>query len=187
MDRLPPAMAGLRLLDVDAAWVTTPGRLAGVGVVHDTAAGLLTAVLRVTGDGQFSLTSAETQDARVALWGDALGGFCRERADGVPHRVAGVVDLDRWSKPTVRADDDARRARWLMAAADYAELVTHAAPRAVTHDTLVSSDGRSRRDADAPGPTGRRAWPAGLQTARRGAAAVHACGSRRPGCASTRR
>ena len=56
--RLPPTMRGLRLLDVDAGWVASPGRLAGVGVVHDTTAGLLTAVLRVTGDGQFSLTSA---------------------------------------------------------------------------------------------------------------------------------
>jgi hypothetical protein len=54
-EELPAAMSGLRLLDVDASWVTAPGRLAGIGVVHDMAPGLLTGVVRVSGDGQFSL------------------------------------------------------------------------------------------------------------------------------------
>src|SRR5690606_37533582 len=78
-ETLPPLLAGLRLLEVEAPWVAAPGRLAGIGVVHDTPAGTLTAVLRVTGDGQFSLLPADAQDARVALWGDALASFCRER------------------------------------------------------------------------------------------------------------
>ena len=164
-------MAGLRLLDVDAAWVTTPGRLAGVGVVHDMAAGSLTAVLRVTGDGQFSLTSAETQDARVALWGDALGGVLPGASDGVPRRVAGVVDVDRWSKPTCEPTTT-RRGSAGDAAADYAELVTHAAPRAVAHDTLLSMTVDLAVDAGSPGPTGRRRGRRAAD-ARRGAAAVH--------------
>lgn len=136
-EELPPAMHGLRLLEVDAAWVTTPGRLAGVGVVHDTAAGLLTGVLRVSGDGQFSLTSADAQDGRVALWGDALAGFCRERLT-----VCRIV-WQEWSTSmsveAVLPDEEHSRAAGLSAAAaDYVELVTHAAPRSVTHDTLVS-------------------------------------------------
>jgi hypothetical protein len=69
----------VRLLDVDVSWVTAPGRHAGISVVHDITAGVLTGVLRVTGDGQFSLTAADAQHGRVALWGDALAGFCRER------------------------------------------------------------------------------------------------------------
>jgi len=45
--------------------VSAPGRLAGVGAVWDTTAGLLTAVLRVTGDGQFSLLRADAQVGRT--------------------------------------------------------------------------------------------------------------------------
>lgn len=136
-EELPPAMHGLQLLDVDAPWATTPGRIAGVGVVHDTAAGLLTGVLRVSGDGQFSLTSAVSQDGRVALWGDALAGFCRERLT-----VCRIV-WQEWSSSTsvvaMLPDDDRSRAGGLVdAAADYVELVTHAVPRSVTHETLVS-------------------------------------------------
>ncbi|MGH2475524.1 MAG: SCO6880 family protein, partial [Candidatus Limnocylindrales bacterium] len=135
-DELPRAMQGLRLLDADAAWIATPGRVAGVGVVHDGTAGLLTAVLRVTGDGQFSLTSAETQDTRVGLWGEALAGFCRERLT-----VCRVV-WHEWSTSTrvdATSDADQRRPGALgVAADDYTELVTHAAPRAVTHDILLS-------------------------------------------------
>jgi hypothetical protein len=134
---LPPPMRGLRLLDVDAAWLATPARLAGVGVVHDTTGGLLTAVLRVTGDGQFSLTSTATQDARVGLWGEALAGFCRERL------TVCRVEWQEWSTSTkvdatVSTDTVHGGSSLAAAARDYCELVTHAAPRAVAHDTLVS-------------------------------------------------
>lgn len=135
-DDLPPAMSGLALLDVESAWTAAPGRLAGVGVVHDLRAGLLTASLSVTGDGQFTLTSAAVQDTRVGLWGDALAAFCRERAT-----VSRIV-WQEWSTATAidlavqPADDTAGPVA--TAAADYAELVTHAAPRAVEHQILVS-------------------------------------------------
>lgn len=132
---LPPAMAGLELLDVDAAWLASPGRLAGVGVVRDASANQLTAVLRVTGDGQFSLSSPETQDTRIGTWGDALGGFCRERLTVC--RIA----WQEWSTST-RVDatlpSDERTGELAVAAAGYVDLVTRAAPRSVTHDTLVS-------------------------------------------------
>jgi hypothetical protein len=132
---LPPAMRGMQLLDVDASWVVTPGRLAGIGVVHDTSSSIVTAVLRVTGDGQFSLLSATTQDARVALWGDALGAFCRERATVC--RIA----WQEWSTSSLLEGeivDEPRVGALAVAAADYADLIAHAAPRAVAHDTLVS-------------------------------------------------
>jgi hypothetical protein len=136
-DSLPPAMAGIRLLDVDAPWVVAPGRLPGIGVVWDTVSGVATAIVRVTGDGQFSLLPSDAQDARVALWGDALAAFCRERATVC--RVA----WQEWSTVTRLAPEPVDTGGvptgpLALAAADYAELVTHAAPKAVTHDTLVS-------------------------------------------------
>ena len=134
---LPPGMHGLRLLDVDAPWLTRPGRLAGVGVIHDTDAGSLTGVLRVCGDGQFSLTSAGAQDGRVALWGDALAGFCRERLT-----ICRIV-WQEWSTSTsieaaLPLESASLTSALAGATADYVELITHAAPRSVTHDTLVS-------------------------------------------------
>jgi hypothetical protein len=135
-EHLPPHLRGLRLLDVESIWAAAPGRLAGVGVVQDVGAGLLTATLRVTGDGQFTLNSAAVQDTRVALWGDALAAFCRERAT-----VCRVVWQEWSTSNAVEAAHEGSATpddRLATAAADYAELVTHAAPRAVEHETLVS-------------------------------------------------
>lgn len=133
---LPAPMAGLELLDVDASWLSNPGRLAGVGVVWDRSAGVVTGCLRATGDGQFSLLPADAQDARVGLWGDALAAFCRERPTVC--RVA----WHEWSTVTrLTAPNDAAPAEvaaLARAAEDYAELVTHAAPKAVTHDVMVT-------------------------------------------------
>lgn len=133
---LPPALQQLDLLDVDAPWVAAPGRLAGIGVVHDLRTGLLTAVLRVTGDGQFSLSSPDVQDSRISMWGDALGAFCRERLPVCR------ITWQEWSTSTnVDTDEPASatdNAPLDPTAADYRELVTRAAPRSVAHDTLVS-------------------------------------------------
>jgi hypothetical protein len=131
-DHLPPPMTGLQLLEADAPWVNVPGRLAGVGVVHDTAAGSLTAVLKVSGDGQFSLASALEQDARVSGWGDALAAFCRERP--TVRRVA----WQEWSRSTtVETPPDGDVLFPDTALQDYRKLVRHA-PRSVVHETLVS-------------------------------------------------
>ena len=135
-DAMPPGMERLELLEVDASWVIAPGRLAGIGVLRDVDAGQLTAVLRVTGDGQFSLTSPDAQDTRLAMWGDALAGFCRERL------TVSRIAWQEWSTSTrveaSRPVDADREGSSAVAAADYIELVTHAAPRSVAHDTLVS-------------------------------------------------
>jgi hypothetical protein len=134
--QLPTALSGLRLLDVAAPSVSSAGRLAGVGVVHDASAGLLTGVLRVGGDGQFSLSSAAAQDARVSLWGDALAAFCRERLT-----VCRIV-WQEWStsNPIEATLPESAGEGGVLddAASDYLDLVTQAAPRSVTHDTLVS-------------------------------------------------
>jgi hypothetical protein len=135
-EAMPPGMQQLELLDVDASWVVAPGRLAGIGVVRDLEAGQLTAVLRVTGDGQFSLGSPEAQDTRLSMWGDALAAFCRERLTVC--RIA----WQEWSTSTrveaATPTDVDRKGPLVAAASDYIELVTHAAPRSVAHDTLVS-------------------------------------------------
>ena len=52
------------------------------------AAHTVTAVLRVHGDGQFSLLDAPAQDVRLDGWGAALGGFAREQCDVVRVGVA---------------------------------------------------------------------------------------------------
>ena len=108
-----------------------------MGVIQDVEAGQLTAVLRVTGDGQFSLTSPDAQDTRLAMWGDALAGFCRER------RTVCRIAWQEWSTSTMveatpPVGDGTKRAARQRGPADYLELVTHAAPRSVSHDTLLS-------------------------------------------------
>lgn len=133
---MPPGLEHLELLDVDASWVVAPGRLAGIGVVRDLAAGTLTGVLRVSGDGQFSLSSPETQDARLGLWGDALAAFCRERLTVCRIAWQEWSTSTRVEAPAFHGDDGDDP--FECAAADYVELVSHAVPRSVTHDTLVS-------------------------------------------------
>ncbi len=130
---LPPAMESLELLDVDASWVVVPGRLSGIAAVHDRANGLLTGVLRATGDGQFSLAGAAEQDSRVALWGDALAAFCRERAT-----VNRIVWQEWSSTGAIDADIAPGDGAVGVAAQDYEDLLLRAAPRSVVHETLLS-------------------------------------------------
>ena len=140
---LPAALTGLELFDVDAAWVNAPGRLAGLGVIVDRPAGLVTAVVRVAGDGQFSLSDPAEQDSRVGLWGEALSGFCRE---GSP--VARIGWSEWCTTATARtrtpaaagmpvvldgSTDPIRRAE-----VSYQDLIGRAAPPAVTHDILLT-------------------------------------------------
>ena len=131
---LPPALAGLTLFEA-----TPPGsgRTPPVGVVHDRTAGLLTAVLRVYGDGQFALADPAGQDHQVDLWGLALGAFCRESTP-----VARIVWHESTS-PTGIGDHAARaRTRWGdepddPARASYVELIDAVTPASVRHDVLV--------------------------------------------------
>lgn len=133
---LPPALDGLRLYEVDVSWMT-PGRQVPVGVVHDHPAQTVTAVIRVHGDGQFSLVDDREQELRCDGWGAALGGFARERSDVV--RIA----WKDWSAPVPVADQIGRlEARWAdeapsPARESYIELMHAVAPKVTDHDLLV--------------------------------------------------
>jgi len=138
---LPPQLDGLELLEVTAPWASQ-GRVAGIGVIHDRTSGQLTGVLRVSGDGQFSLTGANEQDLRVGLWGDALAGFCRERSavtrvgwqewsTTTPARSVRTSGADE--QPAVGTNDPVAAAQH-----DYRMLLERAAPAGVTHDVLVT-------------------------------------------------
>jgi hypothetical protein len=133
---LPPVLAGLEVIEVPATGASR-SRVAGIGLVRDARAGLLTGVLRVHGQ-QFALESPGDQDRLVALWGDALAPFARERTP-----VARVV-WQEWAAATgvddhldvlaEREPDAASR----PARAAYEALVTRQAPVTVTHEVLVS-------------------------------------------------
>ena len=110
----------------------TPGRIAGVAVIHDSVASTLSASLRVCGAGQFSLCSAAEQDGRVAGWGDALAAFCRER------RTVCRVAWQEWTTSSVLPATELAPVDGGAPGADYRTLIERAAPRATVHETLVT-------------------------------------------------
>lgn len=126
---LPAELAGLELIEcADRA----------IGVVHDRAAGMVTAVIRVAGYG-FPLGSDREQDEMLAAWGAALSPIARE---GSPVRT---VVWHEWSHPitndTHRSFLDAVGIAERVgdeALADYLELVGEQAPVAVAHEVLVA-------------------------------------------------
>ena len=136
---LPLAMAGLELLDVPDA---DGGPRA---VVHDHRAGTVSVVVAVSGDGQFSLVDPLEQDRRVALWGDAIAGFCRER---------GAVRRLVWHEWTAAGTHQAEPAPTAdgRAASDYQALVRAVAPTLITHEihlvVTVAIDAAAARHHD---------------------------------------
>ena len=152
---LPPALAGLALFELDVTWLI-PGRPVPVGVIHDRGAHTVTAVMRVHGDGQFSLVDGPDQDLRLGGWGAALGGFAREQSDVV--RVA----WHDWSAPVPVAEQIGRlQSRWAdepqsPARASYLALMDVVAPKVTDHDLLVEVT------VAVPRRTRRRGRPAGL-------------------------
>lgn len=134
---LPKPLEGLDLIDVDRPWMIAGRGPGSIGVVCDHLTGTVTAVLAVSGDGQFALADPATQDAKVDLWGLALAGFCRE---GSP--VARVTWHD-WTSPD-GIDDHVRdvRTRWAdegdsEARQSYLTLVENIAPTSVRHEVLI--------------------------------------------------
>ena len=148
---LPAVLDGLDLFDVQDR---PGGGPRAIGVVRDRRAGLLTAVVPVSGDGTFGLADPATQEARLDLWGLALAGFCRE---GSP--VARVAWHD-WTSPTgigEHATDITQR--WQHEPAtpardSYLRLIDAVAPVSVRHEVLVTvtvdlrRTGRRRRGLD---------------------------------------
>lgn len=133
---LPPAMAGLELYEMAVSWLT-PGVDVPVGVVHDGTAGTLTSVLRVSGDGQFALVDAATQDMRIDYWGAAVGGFARERSP-----VSRVTFHD-WTAPVPIRDSVAQlEQRWAdepdhPARAGYLDMLRDTSASIIDHEVLV--------------------------------------------------
>ncbi|MGD9998356.1 MAG: SCO6880 family protein [Ilumatobacteraceae bacterium] len=134
---LPRALDGLELFEVDRPWMTAGPAPGVVGVIRDRTVGTVTAVLPVSGDGQFALADPLAQDSRLDLWGLALAGFCREGG-----AVIRVTWRD-WTSPT-GVDDHLRevRTRWATEPAteagnSYLTLVEQVAPTSVRHEVLV--------------------------------------------------
>ena len=127
---LPPPLDAQVVLAV-------PGPGGGeMAVVADRDAGTLAATLRVAGR-QFLIERAD-QDALLALWGDALGAFCRE--------AAAVVEVrwSEWAAPAGMEDTHAYLAEHALddpadpAVASYRQLLRSAAPVATRHEVLVT-------------------------------------------------
>ena len=115
-----------------------------MAVVTDAAASTYAASVRVSGR-QFALVERGEQDALLALWGDALGAFCREAASVVE------VRWSEWAAPSGMEEQHAYLAEHAIAdvsdpaVASYRELLRSAAPVATRHEVLVTVVVSSRR------------------------------------------
>jgi hypothetical protein len=126
-----------------------------VAVVHDPAAGTLTAVAAVRGS-TFALADAADKDRRVAAWGALLAGLAR---DGSPVRRLA------WLERTLPDPGDALERFWAeaggkgsqTAASSYRSLIAAATPVTQAHEThlVVQLDPRrTRRSSRKTSPDG---------------------------------
>ena len=146
---LPPFLAGLEIHERPAGRPRAP-RAAGVGVVVDAAAQLVSATVRVHGDA-FALLEHDDQARVLDHWGAALAGFCRER--GAVTRVT----WSEWAAPASLEEhlrfvrdqhgDGAPGPHWR----DYVELVGRAGPLTIAHETLITITVARRRTRGAAG------------------------------------
>ena len=133
---LPPVLSGLDLFEFEVAWIT-PGQNVPIGVVKDRQAGSMTAVMRVSGDGQFALVDAAGQDMRVDEWGAAIGGFARENSP------VSRVSFHDWTSPVPIRDTVAQlEAKWAdepphPARPGYLQLLRDTSAHNVDHEVLV--------------------------------------------------
>ncbi|MBW3612124.1 MAG: hypothetical protein KY438_11475 [Actinobacteria bacterium] len=128
---LPPPLDGQVVTSADV------GVFPGMAVVVDEAAGTCAASLRVSGR-QFALVERGEQDALLALWGDALAAFCRERSP------VAEVRWSEWAAPAGMEEQHAYLAEHGIddvadpAVASYRELLRNAAPVATRHEVLLT-------------------------------------------------
>jgi hypothetical protein len=115
-----------------------------MAVVVDAPAAAYAASIRVSGR-QFALVERGDQDALLALWGDCLATFCRERSPVVE------VRWSEWAAPAGMEEQHAYLAEHAIAdvldpaVASYRELLRSAAPVATRHEVLVTVVVSSRR------------------------------------------
>lgn len=137
----PAPLDGIELVDLGAIPLVD-GPVA-VGAVMDRRHRLLSTTVRVRGRG-FSLVERAEQVRLVALWGEALAGFCGERGE------VSSVRVTEWSAP---ADLESHERFFAMhgarpdsrPAADYQALLDAAEPRTVGHEALVTVTVDERR------------------------------------------
>jgi hypothetical protein len=135
---LPPVLAGIDIIELpiadDAETSADP-----VGVVRDTRAGTLTAVLHVSGDG-FPLAPAGEQDTMLDAWGATLSPFARQGC--LVTRIAS----HHWARPLAtpaardRSGDPSDEAL-----ADYLALADQQAAVSMTHQVLIAVTVDQRR------------------------------------------
>jgi hypothetical protein len=157
---LPGVLAATRILAVDRHVFGQATHREKAAVVHDRRTGISTATLRVEGR-QFTLASADDQQRMLALWGDALAPFSRERSPIAWVRwsewaaPAGIEAQQAWfaDHAAVGPDDPARRS--------YEALLAEAGPVATRHEILltVAVDGRR-----CPARKGRNRTDAAIET-----------------------
>ncbi|MGD9753806.1 MAG: SCO6880 family protein [Acidimicrobiia bacterium] len=132
---LPPCLDGITIEEADGGW-TARGRSSAAGIVRDRVERTWSVVLRVSGR-EFALCEQSEQQRLLALWGDALGGFCAER---------GPVARFRWIEWAAPAglDDQLQYLRRHQAAAEdspavgaYRRLLDNAGPMATRHEVLA--------------------------------------------------
>jgi len=133
---VPRPLSGLELLD-------DPTRR--FVVVRDRHAGLVSAVLRIHGQG-FPLASPAEQDAILTGWGAALSPFAREQSP-----VAQLV-WQEWAHPVASDTHQAFLAAVGLSArgddpavVDYMALVDEQAPVTIAHDVLLTVTVDQRR------------------------------------------
>lgn len=147
---LPPVLSGLDLFEFEVAWIT-PGQTVPIGVVRDRDSGYLTAVMRVSGDGQFALVDPAGQDLRIDEWGAAISGFARENSPVVR------VTFHDWTAPVPIRDTVAQlEERWAdepesAARADYMDLLRSTSAHVVDHEVLVEVTVNTRNVSKARG------------------------------------
>ena len=152
----PPALAGVSI----SAAPMVPGS-PPMGVVHDVKAGTVAAMVGVHGRS-FSLLDPNEKERRLAAWGAALTGLCR---DGSPvHRI-------QWIERAVPGESDGLWRYLDQAGAtaggacrdSYAELIAGAGPGGQAHDSLLVVAVHLRRAGRAARSFGRgRAGACGL-------------------------
>jgi hypothetical protein len=134
-DVLPPALAGLELIETSVDWA---GSNAIVGVVRDRAAGTVSMVIGVLGDG-FAASSALEQDAMLAGWGAALAPLARDRCPVTR------VTWQEWAHPVgvgthrqFLSDIATRPTSPNPATADYTELLDTLDRSTIEHGVLLT-------------------------------------------------
>lgn len=134
---LPPFLDGLQLIDAGPVGWCPATRDRGVGLVRDRRDRTVSASVGVRGR-EFALVARADQERMVQHWGDALAGFCVERA------AVARVRVTEWSAPSGVADHErfveAHGAHRDISAPRraYDELLADAGPMAVRHESLVT-------------------------------------------------